>query len=64
MPIFEYRCDDCTAEFEVLQRVNDVSTPPKYPPTCPKCGGLNSTKRFSAFATTGTQKESTSDNAT
>ncbi len=60
MPIFEYHCNDCAAEFEILQRASDVSTAPK----CPKCGALNSTKRFSAFATTGTQKETASDNAT
>ena len=64
MPIFEYHCNDCTAEFEVLQRAGDTNTLPKCPPACPKCGALNSTKRFSAFATTGTQKETTSDNAT
>ena len=64
MPIFEYRCNDCAAEFEVLQRASDFSTTPKSPPECPKCGASNSTKRFSAFATTGTQKETASDNAT
>ncbi len=60
MPIFEYRCNDCATEFEVLQRVSDADTPPK----CPSCGALAPTKRFSAFATAGTQKEATSDNAT
>ena len=60
MPIFEYHCNECTSEFEVLQRVSDTHTPPK----CPNCGDLNPTKRFSAFATTGTQKETASDNAT
>ena len=64
MPIFEYRCDDCTAEFEVLQRASDANTPPKCPLTCPKCGALNPTRRFSAFATAGTQKDTTSDDAT
>ena len=60
MPIFEYRCDDCTTEFEVLQRVSDADTPPQ----CPNCGAVDPKKRFSAFATTGTQKETPSDNAT
>ncbi|MCE2412489.1 zinc ribbon domain-containing protein [Candidatus Poribacteria bacterium] len=60
MPLFEYHCDDCTAEFEVLQRASDVNSPLE----CPKCGALNPTKRFSAFATTGTQKETASDPAT
>ena len=60
MPIFEYHCNECTTEFEVLQRVSDADIPPK----CPSCGALDPTKRFSAFATAGTQKETTSDNAT
>ncbi len=60
MPIFEYRCNDCTNEFEVLQRVSKVEAPTK----CPRCGTQDTTKRFSAFAAVGTQKESFSDNAT
>ncbi|RKU23542.1 hypothetical protein C6500_01385 [Candidatus Poribacteria bacterium] len=64
MPIFEYHCKDCRTEFEVLQRVSDTNTSPECSPSCPKCGALNPTKRFSAFATAGTQKETTSDNAT
>lgn len=60
MPIFEYHCDDCITEFEVLQRISDANTPPK----CPNCGALDPKKRFSAFATTGTQKETSGDNAT
>ena len=60
MPIFEYHCTDCAAEFEVLQRVNDADTPPK----CPSCGAQETKKRFSAFATAGTQKGTVSDNAT
>lgn len=60
MPIFEYRCNDCTTEFEVLQRVSDAHTPTK----CPCCGAQDATKRFSAFATAGTQKETAGDNAT
>ena len=60
MPIFEYHCNECTTEFEVLQRLSDADTPPK----CPSCGALDPTKRFSAFATAGTQKETATDNAT
>ncbi len=60
MPIFEYRCNDCTTEFEVLQRVSDANTSTK----CPRCGAQDATKRFSAFATAGTQKETAGDNAT
>ena len=64
MPIYEYHCDDCTTDFEVLQRASDVNTPSKCPPPCPKCGALNPTKRFSAFAIPGMQKETANDDAT
>lgn len=61
MPIFEYHCKQCAAEFEILQRASDTDTSPK----CPECGGGEPTKRFSAFATAGTQpQESASDTAT
>ncbi len=34
MPIYEYRCDDCGASFEVLQRMSDDPLE-----TCEECGG-------------------------
>ena len=34
MPIYEYRCDDCQASFEVLQRMSDDPLQ-----TCEQCGG-------------------------
>ena len=60
MPIFEYHCEECATDFEVLQRTRDTNEPPK----CPSCGAQDTKKRFSAFATAGTQKETASDNAT
>ena len=60
MPIFEYRCNDCSTEFEVLQRTSDAKSVTK----CPHCGTQDTTKRFSAFAAVGTQKETAGDNAT
>ncbi|MDE0397522.1 MAG: zinc ribbon domain-containing protein [Candidatus Poribacteria bacterium] len=60
MPIFEYRCNDCETEFEVLARTGNAKELPK----CPRCGTHDTKKRFSAFATAGTQKEAASDNAT
>ncbi|MDE0017718.1 MAG: zinc ribbon domain-containing protein [Candidatus Poribacteria bacterium] len=60
MPIFEYRCNACETEFEVLTRAGNAKELPK----CPSCGARDTKKRFSAFATAGTQKESASDNAT
>ena len=39
MPIYEYKCNDCGFEEEVLQRISDpVLT------VCPKCGGHYSKK--------------------
>ncbi len=44
MPIFEYTCDQCEAEFEKLVRrsADEIE--------CPKCGGSAVTRQASAFA--------------
>jgi putative FmdB family regulatory protein len=42
MPIYEYRCQQCGHEFEVLQKVSDPA-----PKKCPKCGNLNLKKMVS-----------------
>lgn len=34
MPIYEYRCDDCDAAFEVIQKMSDDPLE-----VCEKCGG-------------------------
>lgn len=60
MPIFEYECHECTTQFEVLRRASDVDALPK----CPQCGAQNPTKRFSAFATAGLQKEAATEGST
>ena len=36
MPIFEYHCNDCETEFEVLERARDANKLPK----CPNCRTL------------------------
>jgi putative FmdB family regulatory protein len=33
MPIYEYRCDECGAQKEILQRISDAP-----PINCPECG--------------------------
>ena len=43
MPIFEYHCNDCGTEFEVLERSRDANKSPK----CPSCGAHDARKRFS-----------------
>ena len=60
MPIFEYCCKDCGAEFEVLERSHNTDKPVE----CPSCGTHDTKKRFSAFATAGTQKGTVKDSAT
>lgn len=44
MPIYEFRCKKCNAEFEVFQKLSD-----KPPSRCRKCGG-GLEKLFSASA--------------
>ncbi len=34
MPVYEYQCNSCAAQFEVQQKMSD---PPEK--VCPKCGG-------------------------
>jgi len=43
MPLFEYRCQACQSEFELLVRSGDV-------PACPSCGASSLEKLLSLFA--------------
>lgn len=43
MPIYEYRCLDCQAREEHLQKFSDVPLA-----QCPKCGGMHYQKQLSA----------------
>ena len=45
MPIYEYQCQDCGEEIEVLQKVSD---PPAV--NCPACGKPSLRKKLSAAA--------------
>ena len=45
MPIYEYKCDICGHQFEILQKINDV--PAK---TCPECNSHSLRKLVSAAA--------------
>lgn len=44
MPIYEYRCQDCSNEFEALTR-------PSIVPKCPRCHSAQLDKLLSVFAT-------------
>jgi len=44
MPIYEYRCPSCGADFEKMQKISDGAPP------CPACGHAEVVKRVSASA--------------
>lgn len=52
MPIYEYKCNDCGAKFEVLVFSSEKKV------HCEKCGSENSERLFSGFATSGTSVSS------
>lgn len=43
MPLYEYRCQACGRQFELLVRASTV-------PECPGCASLELEKQFSVFA--------------
>jgi putative FmdB family regulatory protein len=47
MPIYEYVCDDCQAQFEkiVINKKQEIA--------CPKCASKKATIQLSVFATAG-----------
>lgn len=47
MPIYEYHCNDCGKDSELLVRSAEET------PSCPDCGGSHLTKQFSVFAASG-----------
>lgn len=48
MPIYEYRCSDCGAEFQRLQSMSASSEGV----SCPQCGGGKVERKLSTFAST------------
>lgn len=57
MPIFEFVCEECHKRFSAL--VGVVANP--RPPACPRCGGVNLTKRVSRFARLRSEDETLED---
>jgi putative FmdB family regulatory protein len=47
MPIYEYTCGDCSAQFEKFVR----SMTAEVEVRCPQCGGLHVKKGWSVFGT-------------
>ncbi len=48
MPIYEYKCPDCGADFEEIVSVNAQKNPP-----CPSCRSEKTEKKMSAFCSIG-----------
>ena len=51
MPLYEYRCHNCKAAFEVLQNLGQTAKGL----ACPECGDEEVEKQFSTFASTGSR---------
>ncbi len=49
MPIYEYKCENCENEFEVLVFGNKQVK-------CPECGSEKIKKKFSVFGMSGVEK--------
>jgi len=45
MPIYEYICQDCKNEFEVIRSMSQADVPM----ACAKCGGENIKRKLSVF---------------
>jgi putative FmdB family regulatory protein len=54
MPVYEYKCNDCSEEFEKLVSGSNPDV------ACPKCNSKNITKKFSLFGMSGVEKPVTS----
>jgi putative FmdB family regulatory protein len=53
MPIYEFHCEKCGGDSEVLVRSSEWKGTP-----CPKCGSDKLTKKFSTFAASSTGEAS------
>jgi putative FmdB family regulatory protein len=53
MPLFDYRCQSCSHEFEVLIRPASHGDPP---PSCPACGSDKLARLLSTFALSSREK--------
>lgn len=49
MPLYEYRCDDCSKAFEMLRRMSEADTGV----VCPKCESKKVKRQWSSFAAVG-----------
>ena len=57
MPIFEYRCNTCEAEFEKRVRFSEAD----LIPLCPECASPDTEKKISIFGMTAFGSRSSSN---
>ncbi len=55
MPIFEYHCDACDQDCELLLKSRSQK------PVCPHCGAKTLSKKFSAFSAQSAQTHAVSE---
>jgi putative FmdB family regulatory protein len=46
MALYEYKCSDCEERFELMRSISAADEPAK----CPECGGTESQRLISTFA--------------
>jgi len=49
MPLYEYICEECSAEFEKMMRFDQAD----QKPVCPDCQSGNTRKKLSIFSSKG-----------
>jgi len=53
MPIYEYKCEECKRDFEILVYGDKTVE-------CPQCGSTKIKKKFSVFGMSGVEKSTVS----
>ncbi len=56
MPFYEYECKDCCTRFELLVSISQAD----QKQACPHCGGKNTQKQLSVFASKSSSSAGTS----
>ena len=59
MPLYEYRCNECGTEFEMMLRFSEADRQP----ACPKCESSQTQKKLSAVASFGTAASGIDNNS-
>ena len=59
MPLYEYRCHECGAEFEMMLRFSEADRRP----ACPKCESSQTQKKLSTVALSGTATSGSNSNS-